>query len=53
MARHFGAQHMKASYSAMGNHPNRPRYAGLTGRTIAQSIAREKAKAEKANRIKR
>ena len=53
MARHFGPQHMKNTYAGMGNHPARPRYAGLSGRTIAQSIAREKKKAETAARIKK
>lgn len=32
MARHFGAQHMRNGYAAMGNSLVRPRYAGLTGR---------------------
>lgn len=53
MARHFGAQHMHNGYAAMGNSRKRPRYAGLTGRTIAQSIARERAKAARAASIKK
>ncbi|WP_186239469.1 hypothetical protein [Burkholderia gladioli] len=46
MARHFGAQHLKSGYSAMGNAMGRPMYKGINkDRSIAESIAAERAKA--------
>lgn len=44
---------MRNGYAAMGNSLVRPRYAGLTGRSIGESIARERAKAQKAANIKK
>lgn len=43
MARHFGPQHMKNGYAAMGNSGLRPRFANAGGRSVAESIARERA----------
>lgn len=46
MSKRFSAQHMHNGYAAMGGAMRRPRYAGVdTGRSIAQSIAAERAKA--------
>lgn len=46
MARHFGAQHVKNGYAAMGGSLKRPIYSGInSGMSVAQSIARERAKA--------
>lgn len=53
MARHFGAQHMHNGYAAMGGNLKRPRYAGISGQSIAQAIARERAKAARAAKIKK
>lgn len=46
MARHFGPQHMKSGYAAMGGSKQRPIYGGVnSGLSVAASIARERAKA--------
>ena len=45
MTRRFTAQHAKSGYSAMGNASNRPRVKGAGGLSVAESIARERAKA--------
>lgn len=46
MAKHFGPQHVKNGYAAMGNAMGRPIYKGInTLRTTAQAIASERAKA--------
>jgi hypothetical protein len=46
MAKHFGAQHIKNGYSAMGNALGRPVYSGVnTGKSIAESIAAERRRA--------
>lgn len=46
MAKHFGAQHMHNGYAAMGGNKARPIYSGVnSGMTVAQSIAKERAKA--------
>lgn len=46
MAKHFGAQHTRNGYAAMGGHRNRPIYSGVnTGRNVAEAIAAEKIKA--------
>jgi hypothetical protein len=45
MPKHFGAQHVQNGYAAMGNHANRPRYAGMSNRSVADSIAAERRKA--------
>jgi RecA-family ATPase len=46
MAKHFGPQHMKNGYAAMGNSSARPiyKYANKK-RSVAESIASERAKA--------
>lgn len=53
MARHFGPQNMKNGFAAMGNHARRPIYGGVSGRSIQEAMAREKAKAMRAAAIKR
>lgn len=46
MARHFGPQHIKNGYAAMGGSLRRPLYAGVNaGKTIAESIAAERRRA--------
>ena len=46
MARHFGAQHIRNGYAAMGASMLRPRYAGLaSGKSIGEAIAAERARA--------
>lgn len=45
MARHFGPQHMKNGYAAMGKSRLRPNYAGAGGKSIAEAIAAERARA--------
>lgn len=45
MAKRFSAQHAKSGYSAMGNARSRPRIKGAGGLSVAESIARERAKA--------
>lgn len=45
MAKHFGAQHVKNGYAAMGNARGRPIYKGINAkRTIADAIAQERAR---------
>lgn len=39
MARHFGPQHIKNGYAAMGNSRGRPRHKGASNRSVAESIA--------------
>lgn len=45
MSRHFGPQHMHNGYAAMGKSPRRPMYANAAGKSIAESIAAERARA--------
>ena len=46
MARHFGPQHIKNGYAAMGKALGRPMYSGVnTGKSIAEAIASERRKA--------
>lgn len=45
MARHFGPQHTKNGYAAMGGSSLRPVYANAGGRSVAEAIARERAMA--------
>lgn len=46
MARHFGPQHVKNGYAAMGASKLRPIYSGInSGQSIAESIAAERRKA--------
>lgn len=46
MARHFGRQHVRNGYAAMGNAMGRPMYKGINStKTIAQAIAQERARA--------
>lgn len=46
MARHFGPQHVKNGYAAMGGSQRRPIYGGInSGLSIGESIARERARA--------
>lgn len=53
MAKRFSAQHTKNGFAAMGNNRARPRYKGLGGLTVAESIARERQKAARAANIKK
>lgn len=54
MAKRFGAQHIKNGYAAMGGSRLRPVYAGFnSGRTVADAIARERAAAARAAKIKK
>ena len=43
MPRHFGAQHTVSNYSAMGGAMNRPKYPSAKSRSVADSIARNRA----------
>lgn len=53
MARHFGAQHIKNGYAAMGGSLRRPIYSGVnTNRSIAESIAAEARRAARMNAAK-
>lgn len=53
MARHFGAQHMRNGYAAMGGNLKRPIYGGVnTKRSVADAIAAERAKAAREARAK-
>lgn len=46
MARHFGAQHVRNGYAAMGGSMARPHYSGMaSGRSIGEAIAAERARA--------
>ena len=46
MAKHFGAQHVKNGYAAMGGSLGRPIYSGVnTGKSIAESIVAERRRA--------
>jgi len=46
MARHFGPQHIKNGYAAMGGSMRRPQHAGVnSGVSVAESISRERNKA--------
>jgi hypothetical protein len=56
MARHFGPQHMKNNYAAMGNNTiGKPNYAygGRRNRSVAEAIQAERAAAARAAAIKR
>lgn len=54
MARHFGPQHIKNGYAAMGGALGRPIYKGINHhKTIADAIAAERRKAAKAASIKK
>ena len=54
MARHFGAQHMRDGYAAMGGNKRRPIYGGSnTKRSVADAIAAERAKAAREARAKK
>lgn len=49
MARHFGPQHIKNGYAAMGNARGRPIYKGVNKlRTVAQAIAEARHAAARA-----
>lgn len=39
MPRHFGPQHAKNGYAAMGGSMRQPRYSNPSGRSVAESIA--------------
>lgn len=46
MARHFGPQHVKNGYAAMGGALRRPVYSGVnTGKSVAEAIAAERHRA--------
>ena len=46
MAKHFGAQHIKNGYAAMGGALGRPKYSGVnSGKSIAEAIAAERRRA--------
>ena len=46
MAKHFGPQHIRNGYAAMGGAMGRPIYGGVNSqRTVAESIAAERRKA--------
>ena len=46
MSRHFGAQHTRNGYAAMGGSLRRPVYSGVnSGKSVAQAIAEERARA--------
>lgn len=46
MPRHFGAQHTRNGYAAMGNSLRRPRYRGVNrNKSVAQAISEERARA--------
>ncbi|MGL4649576.1 MAG: hypothetical protein ACRC1H_09220 [Caldilineaceae bacterium] len=46
MSRHFGAQHIRNGYAAMGGALRRPIYGGVnSGKTIAEAIQAERRKA--------
>lgn len=48
MSRHFGAQHVRNGYAAMGKARGRPIYGGINStKSIAQSIAEERARAKR------
>lgn len=47
MARHFGAQHIKNGYAAMGGNRKRPRYGGTSQRSIKEAIAAEARRAQR------
>jgi hypothetical protein len=53
MPRRFTAANMANGYAAMGGNKKRPIYSGISGRSIAESIAAERNKAARAARIKR
>lgn len=53
MSRHFGPQHMRNGYAAMGAAKRRPIYASASGRSVADSIARARAAAARAAKIKK
>lgn len=53
MSRHFGPQHIRNGYAAMGGSLRRPLYSGFNSqRTVAESIAAERAKAAREARAK-
>lgn len=54
MARHFGPQHIRNGYAAMGGSLKRPIYGGFNrqGRSVAESIQAERAKAAREARAK-
>lgn len=53
MTRRFTAQHMHNGYAAMGGSLRRPIHKGASsGLSVAQAIARERAAAARASRIK-
>lgn len=53
MARHFGAQHIKNGYAAMGQSLRRPIYAGVnSSRSVAESIAAARNAAARQAKIK-
>jgi hypothetical protein len=53
MARHFGPQHVKNGYAAMGNALGRPIYKGINSqKTIAEAIALERERAKRQANIK-
>lgn len=52
MPRHFGPQHMKNGYAAMGNSLKRPRYSNASGLSVGESIARARAAAARQAKIK-
>lgn len=45
MARHFGAQHTKSGYAAMGGSLRRPKVGGTSNRSVKEAIAAEARKA--------
>lgn len=46
MAKHFGAQHVKNGYAAMGGALGRPIYSGVkAGQSISEAIAAERRRA--------
>lgn len=54
MTKRFTCRHLKNGYAAMGNARGRPIYKGITaGRSVAQAIAEERAKAARQAKIKR
>jgi hypothetical protein len=55
MARHFGPQHIKNGYAAMGQSRRRPLYSGFNSqRTVAEAIAAARhAAAKQAARAKK
>lgn len=53
MAKRFTCTHIKNGYAAMGASLRRPRYAGMSGRSVAEAIAAERRAAARQAKIKK